>query len=59
MELIKKLPTRKTITMKVANEIRELYSIGNYTQRGLAKKLNMNYWIIFNIINNKTWRINE
>ncbi len=45
-----------TITIKIANEIRGLHKIGNYTQKQLADKFNVNYVTISNIINNKSWR---
>jgi hypothetical protein len=36
-------------------EIRELYKTGNYTQRQLAKKYDINQRMIWNIVNNKRW----
>ena len=42
-----------TVTMQLANEIRDLYATGNYTHRQLAKKYNI--WGISDIINNKSW----
>jgi len=47
-----------TITMKVVNEIRDLYGTGNYTQKELAEKYNTTQQTISFIVNNKTWREN-
>lgn len=44
-----------TITLKIANEIRELYKTKKYTQRQLAKEYNLNFQTISFIINNKQW----
>jgi hypothetical protein len=43
------------LTMAKANEIRELYSSGVYTQRELAKKYNVSHGTIFPILKYKTW----
>ena len=43
------------LTQKIANEIRELYKTGNYTQKELAKKYNISQYIISKIVNNKLW----
>jgi len=48
--------TRKTITMEIANEIRDLYKTGLYTQQELADKYNMDQQSISLIINNKIWK---
>ena len=45
-----------TITMEIANEIRNLYSTGNYIQKELAERFNINFRIISSIINNKQWK---
>lgn len=41
--------------MEIANEIRYLHSTGNYTQKELAEKCNINRVTISYIINNKIW----
>jgi len=46
---------RSKVTLEKANEIRELYKTGDYTQRILAVKYNIQHSNIFNIINNKNW----
>ena len=43
------------ITMKIANEIRELNKTNNYTRQELAEKYDVNVTTITRIINNKTW----
>ena len=48
--------TRKTITMEIANEIRDLYKTGLYTQQELADKYNMDQQSVSLIINNKIWK---
>lgn len=45
-----------TITMEIANEIRDLYKTGLYTQRELAKKYSVKQATISEIINNKKWK---
>ena len=51
--------TRKTITMQIANEIRDLDKTGLYTRKELVKIYNIKtQQTISNIINNKQW-INE
>ena len=47
---------RNTITIEIANEIRELHNTENYTQRGLAKKFGTSEQTISCIINNKIWK---
>jgi len=42
--------------MEKANEIRALYKTGNYVQKQLAEKYNVNRITISKIINNKTWK---
>ena len=49
---------RNTITMKIVNEIRELWNTGNYTQKELVKIYKATSSSISKIINNKSW-INE
>jgi len=44
------------INMEKANEIRALWNTGNYTQKELAEKYNVNRITISKIINNKTWK---
>src|SRR4030067_2945389 len=44
-----------TITMEIANEIRELYKTGDYTQQELAEKFNISRSSISLIVNNKQW----
>ena len=44
-----------TITIQIANEIRDLYKTGNYTQQKLAEKYNASQATISLIINNKIW----
>ena len=46
---------QKIKNMEQANEIRELYKTGNYTQKQIAKKYNLNYKYISSIINNERW----
>ena len=46
---------RNTITMKIANEIRELWNTGNYTQKELTKKFNLSKSNICNIIRGRVW----
>ena len=47
---------RKTIlTMEIANEIRNLWNTGNYTQQELADKFGISQVLISLIINNKRW----
>ncbi len=49
--------TRTTkISIQIANEIREMYKTGKYSQYYLAKKYNVTRPNIGYIINNKTWR---
>jgi len=45
-----------TITMEIANEIRDLYATGKYTQKELAEKYNLHQTTISNIIRNKIWK---
>ncbi len=47
---------RNTISMKIANEIRELYKTGKYIQKELAEKFNIHSTTISNIIKNKIWK---
>ena len=42
--------------MEIANEIRDLYKTGLYTQQELADKYNMDQQSISLIINNKIWK---
>jgi len=44
-----------TITMEIANEIRDLAKTGLYTQRELAKVFGISFQTINFIINNKQW----
>ena len=48
-----------TITMEIANEIRELYKTGDYTQQELAEKFNISRSSISLIVNNKQWKTND
>ena len=48
--------TRKTITLEIANEIRTLYKTDNYTPKDLAEKYGIIRQIIYNILNNKSWK---
>ena len=48
-----------TITMEIANEIRDLYATGKYTQKELAEKYNLHQTTISNIIRNKIWKKEE
>jgi len=50
-----KLRTTK-LSLKKANEIRELHKTGNYIQKELAEKYNVSTMTIFNIIKNKIWK---
>lgn len=43
------------LTMKLANEIRDLYSTGNFYQRELAEKYGVSNRHISDIVNNKRW----
>ena len=43
------------LTLEIANEIRELHKTGNYTQKELAKRYDIDFRRISAIINNKTW----
>lgn len=45
-----------TITMEIAEEIRELNKTGNYTRKQLAEKYDVSRSTITSIINNKTWK---
>ena len=47
------------LTLEIANEIRDLYNTGNYTQRELAIKFNVKESNICQIINNKKWKDNS
>jgi len=47
------------INLQTANEIRDLYKTGNYTQKELAKKYNVSQVNISLIIRNKIWKKNE
>ena len=44
------------LSLEIANEIRNLWNIGNYNQKQLAKKYNISNHHISNIINNKRWK---
>ena len=46
---------RCKINMGIANEIRDLYKTGNYTQEQLGKKYNLRQGTITKIINKKLW----
>jgi len=46
---------RNTITLEIANEIRNLYKTGNYTQKELANKFNISQANVSFIILNKRW----
>ena len=45
--------------MEIANEIRELYKTGDYTQQELAEKFNISRSSISLIVNNKQWKTNK
>lgn len=44
------------LSHKIADEIRNLYNIGNYKQKDLAKKYNVSDSVISEIISNKLWK---
>src|SRR3972149_9302330 len=46
---------RNTITLEIANEIRDLYKTGNYTQQQLADEFGVSQVLISLIISNKRW----
>ena len=46
-------------SMKIANEIRDLYKTGNYTQKELAEKYGVSFATISGIILNKNWKNND
>jgi len=46
-----------TITMEIANKIRDLHKTGVYTQQKLAEKFGVHQATISYIINNKIWKI--
>ena len=46
---------RNTITLEIANEIRNLYKTGNYTQKELENKFNISQANVSFIILNKRW----
>ena len=47
------------LNMEKVNEIRLLHKTGNYTQKELAEKYNINQQLISLIINNKIWKNND
>ena|SRR3972149_5782714 len=47
---------QKIKNIEIANEIRDLYKTGNYTQQQLADKFNVSREIISQIILNKKWK---
>lgn len=47
---------RNTITLQIANEIRDLYKTGDYTQQQLAEKYVISQNTISKIIRNKFWK---
>ena len=46
---------RNTINIQKANEIRELYKTGDYTQKQIAKKFNISFGHVSDIINKERW----
>ena len=46
---------QKIKNIEIANEIRDLYSTGNYTQKELAIKYNVGHVQIFRIVHNERW----
>ena len=46
----------KIKSLKIANEIRELYIMEGWTQKQLAEKYNVAQGFISRIINNKIWK---
>ena len=50
--------TKTKLTLRKANEIRELEKTGNYTQKELAEKYNVNQPLISLVINNRIWKNN-
>lgn len=49
--------SQSKLTMKKANQIRELYKTGKYSHRSLGKKFNISSAIIFHVIHNHAWRV--
>ena len=47
---------RNTITLEIANKIRDLHKTGDYTQKELSEKYNISRRTIGFIINNKQWK---
>ena len=47
---------QKIKNIEMANEIRDLYKTGNYTQKELGEKYNVHQTVISLIISNKIWR---
>ena len=47
---------RNMVTLEKANEISGLWETGNYTQKELSTKFNVELKQINNILNNKTWK---
>ena len=48
--------TRKTITMEIADEIRDLYKTGNFSMQELGNKYSISKQMISYILNNKNWK---
>jgi len=48
--------TRKTITMEIADEIRDLYKTGNFSMQELGNKYSISKQMVSYILNNKNWK---
>ena len=46
------------VTLQKANEIRTLYNSRKYTQKELANLFSLSYFIVVDIINNRSWKNN-